>query len=151
MEVYLEKIANVAARDYSASINESAGVGEDITELLSHAGECFRKIYQDIATAKASDPAGLRSKIDAVTTVDKGLQQLVGLDDAAAQPILESMNASLDVLKEQYPDILPVESCLDRGLDDWKAAVARRSALSAPRSHLRPLFPTGIANAGPVR
>ena len=119
MDVYLEKMANVAARDYNASISESAGVGEDIAESLSHAGKCFRTIYQNIAMAKASDPAGLRSKIDAVTAVDKGLQQLAGLDDVAAQPILESMKASLVELREKYPDVLAdVNKCLDSGLMD---------------------------------
>ena len=105
----------------------------DLTGSVLHAGECFSKIYLNIATAKASDPADLRRKIDAVTSIVKGLQQLTGLDAMAAQPILESINAQLGVLKA-YPDILAqVESCLDKGLETepaWREQLRKGTSQS---------------------
>lgn len=131
MDMYLESIASAVGPDYSKSM--STGTSQEalgnVVEPIEYAGKCFRGIYQSLAMAKVSDPDGLRRTIKAVTSVDKGVQLLMGAEaptEEQAQASLTAINESLAVLKTQDPTILArVEDCLASSLsDEWRAKLA---------------------------
>ena len=127
MDMYLESIASAVGPDYSKSMSTSTSqeARGNVVEPVKYAGKGFREIYQSLAMAKVSDPAGLRRTIKAVTSVDKGVQLLMAAEaptDEQAQASLDAIKASLDVLKTQDPTILTqVESCLASSLGEaWR-------------------------------
>ena len=130
MDVYLESIASTVGPDYSMSIStpKSQGARGNVAEPLDHASECFGQIYWSLVKAEVSDPEVLGRSIDAVTSVDKGVQLLMAPQaptDEQAQAKL-NIKKSLDVLKAQDPTILEhVEGCLASSLGEaWREKLA---------------------------
>jgi hypothetical protein len=99
-----------------------------VAEPLDHASECFGQIYWSLVKAQGSDPEVLGRTIDAVTSVDTGVQLLMATEaptDEKAQARL-NIKKSLDVLKAQDPKILAdVEGCLASSLGEaWREELA---------------------------
>ena len=131
MDMYLESIASTVGPDYSQSMSpsKSQGARGNVAEPLDHASECFGQIYWSLVKAEVSDPEVLGRTIDAVTSVDKGVQLLLAAEaptDEKAQARLDIKKA-LDVLKAQDPTILEqVERCLASSLSpEWQAKIVK--------------------------
>ena len=131
MDMYLESIASTVGPDYSMSMSpsKSQGARGNVAEPLDHASECFGQIYWSLVKAEGSDPEVLGRTIDAVTSVDKGVQLLMAKEAPTgdqAQASLTAITKSLAVLKTQDPTILAqVEDCLASSLsDEWRAKLA---------------------------